>query len=645
MLSSFLEAPRPIKRLVSVSYDCFAISISLYLAWALRLGTLDIGAKPVDWVCLALTMIISITIFIRLGLYRAILRYMAQEAVVTVMLGILISSLSLVASDFFLQASIPRSVPVIYIFIALFFVALPRMLVRNLVQLRTPRNGTKVIIYGAGKSGSQLVAAAQHSREFWPITFVDDDKKLHGSSVRGLSVLSPDKIPQLIQNHQIEKILLALGNTPRNTRRKIIRKLEAFTIKVQTIPAFTDIISGNARIEEVRDIEIEDLLGRDPVQAHSKLMLTNIKDKVVMVTGAGGSIGSELCRQIILSQPKTLVLFELNEFNLYQITEELQHLVESSGLSTQLAPLLGSAQHRNRVEKAMASFGVQTVYHAAAYKHVPLVEQNIIEGVRNNLFSTKICAEAAIAANVETFVLISTDKAVRPTNIMGASKRLAELVLQALATEQSGTTFCMVRFGNVLGSSGSVVPRFQDQIKKGGPVTITHPDITRYFMTINEAAQLVIQAGAMAKGGDVFVLEMGKPVKIVDLAKEMISISGLTIKDELHTDADIEIQFTGLRPGEKLYEELSVEDNYQGTDHPRIMQAEELFMPWKETKLLLDEISIHCNNFAYEMLHETIISSPSMFSPTSEIDDLIFLNQQERPTLQLIDSSKKRTTQ
>jgi FlaA1/EpsC-like NDP-sugar epimerase len=641
MLSYFLEAPRSVKRFISVTYDCCAISLSLYLAWALRLGQFDIGARPIDWLCLVITLAISITAFIRLGLYRAILRYMAHEAVVTVMFGTLISSLSLAASDFFLKASLPRSVPIIYVFTSLFFVAMPRLFIRSLVQMLMPRSGTKVIIYGAGKSGSQLASAAQHSTEFWPVAFVDDDKKLHGSSVRGLSVLSPTMIPQLIKDHSAEKILLALGNTPRCKMRWTIRTLEEYSIKVQTIPAFSDLVNERTRIEELRDIEIEDLLGRDPVQGNSRLMDRNIGNKVVMVTGAGGSIGSELCRQIIIHSPIALILFELNEYNLYKIEDELSRAILKSNFSIELVPLLGSVQHKNRVEKVMSSFGVDTVYHAAAYKHVPMVEQNLIEGVRNNLFGTQCCAEAAIAAGVKTFVLVSTDKAVRPTNIMGASKRLAEIMLQSLASTQTETKICMVRFGNVLGSSGSVVPKFQEQIARGGPVTITHPEITRYFMTISEAAQLVIQAGSMAKGGDVFVLEMGDPVKIVDLAKEMISLSGLTIKDENNPNADIEIQFSGLRPGEKLYEELLVEQNCHGTEHPRIMRAEESHIQWEDAEKLLNRVDKQCHEFDYEGLRAEFVASPASFKPLNDIDDLIYKKMKVRPQFNLIKAIPK----
>ena len=635
MLSAFLDAPRPIKRLISVTYDCLAISLSIYIAWALRIGDWHIVIQSTDWLCLLFTLSASIATFVKLGLYRAILRYMAHQAAISVLIGTLVSSLTLAASSFLLEASIPRSVPVIYVFTSLFFVAIPRMLIRNLVHWLQPNGGTKVIIYGAGTSGNQLAAALQHSSNFHPIAFVDDDRKLHGSSVRGLPVLAPQRIGQIIEEHDIEKVLLALGNTTRSERLRIVRHLEEFTIKVQTIPAFIELISEQARIEELRDIQIEDLLGRDPVKADEELMATNIRDKVVMVTGAGGSIGSELCRQIMQHSPKALVLLELNEYNLYRIQEELEELIKHAP-ETQLIPLLGSVQQGNRLVSAMKNFDVETVYHAAAYKHVPLVEQNLIEGVRNNLFGTQSCAKAAIAAKVSTFVLISTDKAVRPTNIMGASKRLAELALQSLAAAQDTTTFCSVRFGNVLGSSGSVVPKFRKQITAGGPITVTHPDITRYFMTISEASQLVIQAGAMAKGGEVFVLEMGEPVKISDMAKEMISLSGLTIKDSNNPTGDIEITYTGLRPGEKLYEELLVEHNCLGTEHPRIMQAQEPEYCWERIDTQLEELDTLSNGFEYQKLHDAILNSPAAFKPQDGINDLTYLKQSAKPKLALI---------
>jgi len=640
MLTSFLDAPRPVKRLISSVYDCIAITIALYLAWALRLGDWHFQTVAADWVCLAIILAVSIFTFAHLGLYRAILRYMTHQAVLTVLTGIMVSGLTLAAASFFLDASIPRSVPIIYVFMALVFVAVPRMLVRNLVQLLFAGKGAKIIIYGAGSSGNQLAAALQQRDDYHPIAFVDDNHKLHGHSVRGLPVLSPERIGQLIRDHDVERVMLAIGNAPRAERLRIIRHLEGFAVKVKTVPAFDDLIHERARVEELRDIQIEDLLGRDPVKGDPKLMETNIKDKVVMVTGAGGSIGAELCRQILQHAPKTLVLFELNEYNLYQIEEELKHWVDQNQSNTELVPLLGSVQHQNRLEMAMRSFGVETVYHAAAYKHVPLVEQNLIEGVRNNLFGTKSCAEAAIAAGVKTFVLISTDKAVRPTNIMGASKRLAELMLQSLSTTQETTTFCMVRFGNVLGSSGSVVPKFREQIKQGGPITVTHPEITRYFMTTSEAAQLVIQAGAMATGGDVFVLEMGEPVKIADMAKEMVALSGLTLKNKHNPKGDIEIQFTGLRPGEKLFEELLVEQNCLGTDHPRIMRAEEESKNWQDMQYLVEQLDKYCRNFQYKELHETVLNSPAAFKPLNPINDLTFTKKQQKPVLKVINTNQ-----
>jgi FlaA1/EpsC-like NDP-sugar epimerase len=410
----------------------------------------------------------------------------------------------------------------------------------------------------------------------------------------------------LIKTHFTRKIFLALGNTPHSQRAAIIRNLESYAISVQTVPAIADILSGKNSIDNIRDVELEDLLGRDPVVAKPELLHACITGKVVMVTGAGGSIGGELCRQIIRQSPKMLVLLELNEFSLYSIEQELQYEIARLKSDVKLVARLGSVQKEHRMETLMRNFGVQTVYHAAAYKHVPLVEHNIVEGVRNNVFGAWYTAEAAIRAGVESFVLISTDKAVRPTNIMGASKRVAELVLQGLAQRQTNTRFTMVRFGNVLGSSGSVVPLFRQQIKQGGPITVTHPYIIRYFMTIHEASELVIQAGAMGRGGDVFVLDMGEPVKIVDLAKRMVHLSGLEVKDNKHPTGDIEIQYTGLRPGEKLYEELLIGECVSGTEHNRIMRAEELSMTWEDTLTLLMALDEACHEYECNKIRELL---------------------------------------
>ena len=394
--------------------------------------------------------------------------------------------------------------------------------------------------------------------------------------------------------------------------------------EILTTPAVQDIVSGKAKIEEVKEVEIEDLLGRDCVAPNSELLTSNIKDKVVLVTGAGGSIGSELCRQIIKQQPTKLILLELNEFSLYTIEQELQNYCQShDNCQVEIISILGSVQKENRLETIFKTFGVQTIYHAAAYKHVPMVEHNVVEGVRNNVFGTWYCAEAAIKAGIERFVLISTDKAVRPTNVMGASKRLAELILQALSKRQSETLFCMVRFGNVLGSSGSVVPLFREQIKNSGPITVTHPDIIRYFMTIPEASQLVIQAGAMGKGGDVFVLDMGEPVKITSLAQKMIRLSGLTEKTESEPNGDIEIKFTGLRPGEKLYEELLIGDNVEGSEHPRIMTANEVHLTWPETHNLLNRLDRACHEFKVEDVINLLLEAPAAFTHESKNPDWV----------------------
>jgi FlaA1/EpsC-like NDP-sugar epimerase len=425
--------------------------------------------------------------------------------------------------------------------------------------------------------------------------------------------------------------LLALEDSVPVNRKHLMQALERLSVPVQTVPSMSELVAGQARINDIRDLEIEDLLGRDPVRPDAAIVAESLFGKSVMVTGAGGSIGSELCRQILRHKPKTLVLFEQTEFSLYSIERELKSTNEVECLGVNLHAVLGSVTHRRRCETVMKSFGVQTVYHAAAYKHVPLVEHNVIEGVQNNTFGTWHAAEAAIAAGVDRFVLISTDKAVRPTNVMGASKRMAELVLQGLAQRQSGTVFSMVRFGNVLGSSGSVVPLFRDQIRDGGPVTVTHPDIIRYFMTIPEASQLVLQAGSMGRGGEVFVLDMGEPVKIADLAKKMIHLMGLMEKTADHPDGDIEVVFSGLRPGEKLYEELLIGDDPQGTAHPRVMMAREAFMPWNEVEQTLNKLMKASQEFDCNALVETLQDAPTGFCPNGGISDLVWCNgNQER---------------
>lgn len=610
MFTKLFEASRPAKRLISLSYDAFAITLGVYLSICLRLGTFDIVITSKELAALLITIVSSLFIFIRMGMYRAILRYMTQPAIVTIVICVFLSGATLAISGFMTYSKIPRSVPFIYIALMILLIGGPRLLVRHIILMLgalPARESIPVIVYGAGRTGHQLLQALQDTG-YRVAAFVDDNKFLHGTLLSNIKIYSPKSIPKLISSTGASKLLLALGRTSHSARLDIIKKLEKYHINVQTIPEFSDILSGKARIENVRDVDIDDLLGRDSVQPMQHLMESSVLDKVVLVTGAGGSIGGELCRQIIELKPRKLILIDHNEFSLYSIEREL------SGKNVDqvnVVALLGSVQNPRLLDSVMVEHRVQTVYHAAAYKHVPLVESNCVEGMKNNVFGTQFCAEAAINAGVELFVLISTDKAVRPTNLMGASKRLAELILQSLAQKESPTRFVMVRFGNVLGSSGSVVPLFRKQIKEGGPVTVTHPDIIRYFMTIREAAQLVIQAGAMGHGGDVFVLDMGEPIKIVDLARRMISLSGLTVRDEHDRDGDIAISYTGLRPGEKLFEELLIGDNVAPTEHTRIFRAMEQFIPWHEMELFLRRLATACESNNSEQIKSLLFEVPT----------------------------------
>lgn len=624
IFAKFLDTPRPVKRFISVSYDILALTCSFYLAYVLRLSTFRVELNYPEIANLAITCTASIIFFVRTGLYRAILRYMPPQAILTITIGVFVSSVVMIASSFFLHSFLPRSVPAIYTLIALILIGLPRLLFRNFLHFFTPKGDTPVLIYGAGESAHHLVIQLNKCSQFRPIAFIDECiSRPQNTMLAGLQVLPPQQIPSLIKQYKIKKILLALDQSSATDRAKIVRMLEPFSVPMQTIPPLTDIITGRAQISEFRNIQIEELLGREPVEPISELLEQNITKKIVMVTGAGGSIGSEICRQIVKAKPTSLVLFERNEYNLYKISEELKQTVKDP--SIKLIPILGSINNKALLENVMKSFKVYTVFHAAAYKHVPLVEHNIIEGTNNNLFGTQNAAEAAIAANVSNFVLISSDKAVRPTNIMGATKRLAELVLQALAAEHSNTLFSMVRFGNVLDSSGSVVPKFREQIRNGGPITVTHPEITRYFMTMSEAAQLVLQASALAKGGDVFVLEMGEPVKILNLAYEMAFLSGHSIRTEDSPTGDIEIVFTGLRPGEKLYEELIVGSDCEGTIHPRIMKARENFITLSELKPILENLKKALDKFDHKLAYEIITKSHTDFSATDQLHDLLYL--------------------
>ncbi len=626
-IRSILNASRAKKRIITLCIDSLFITSAFWLALIVRLDSFEPLQRLDNWLLLAVLIPVSLYTFISLGLYRAVLRYMNSQAIWAIVLGTVITTISLVLIAFVLGVNIPRTMPFIFAWLCLLTVGGARVLVRAIIGKMTTSNKEAVIIYGAGSAGRQLATALGAGPEYFVSAFIDDDKTKHGSIIQGIPVISFQGIHELVNKRKISKVLLALPSETRARRKEILAQLEPLTISVLSIPGMADVVEGKAKLAEITEVGVEDLLGRDPVTPKVDLMTANITNKVVMVTGAGGSIGSELCRQIVKQKPTKLVLFELSEFGLYSIEKELGEYITNNSLCIDLIPIMGSVQRINRIETVMVAFGVQTVYHAAAYKHVPLVEHNVVEGVRNNVFGTYYTAKAAVNAKVETFVLISTDKAVRPTNVMGATKRMAELALQGLAQEQGvkhKTRFCMVRFGNVLGSSGSVVPLFRRQIKEGGPITLTHPDITRFFMTIPEAAQLVIQAGAMGKGGDVFVLDMGEPVKIKDLATKMIRLSGFEVKNDTNPHGDIEIKCTGLRPGEKLYEELLIGDNVGETTHERIMTANEVMLPFSELNVFLDALDIACHNFEHEKIRQLLLEAPTGFNPTDGICDLVW---------------------
>lgn len=566
--------PRRTKQLVLVVADAVALPCLFWLAHALRLDTSDPSVLPgvLHWpVWIAALTVTALAVG---GVYRAVVRafdekflhdlIMAVTAVVVILFAVAVSRI----------VFLPRSVPFTFGFFMFLWVWSTRSGIRWLVRrvLLKHSGVRRVAIYGAGSAGRQLLAALRASNEYLAVAFFDDARSLAGTSVLGLRVYAGKDFAAIHERLELDEVLIALPSASRARRAEVINRLEPFNVHVRALPGFTQLVGGEVSISDIREVDIVDLLGRDSVPPSLDLLQKDIAGKCVLVTGAGGSIGSELCRQVLKYQPTRLLLCELSEFALYAIEQELRLTTGE----VEIVPVLGSVLHEERMASLMEHYGVDTVYHAAAYKHVPLVEWNPFEGIMNNAFGTLRAARAAVKAGVSTFVLISTDKAVRPTNVMGASKRLAELALQALAAEPGmKTRFCMVRFGNVLGSSGSVVPLFRHQIARGGPVTVTHPDVTRYFMTIPEASQLVIQAGAMGKGGDVFVLDMGESVKIVDLARKMIRLSGMTVREPGAPDGDIEIAFSGLRPGEKLYEELLIGSNVSGTSHPRIMRAME----------------------------------------------------------------------
>lgn len=622
-----LKFSRLHKQLVAAAADLFFLPLTFCVAVFLRFDSVSpVYLAPYVWLIIAAPLV-SILIFIRLGLYRAVIRFIDHKIVYVALLGVTLAVAVLVAMAAFATGmnGLSRGAFGIYWGGAIMYVAASRFVARGYFSHAGANAGrVRVAIYGAGASGNQLAQALSSSGEYQTVALIDDKRELQGATIGGIRVYAPDALPKLLKEKSVTKILLAMPSLGKAQQRRILDRLEPLKVKTMVASPIKTLVNGQSRLQDMREIEIEDLLGRDAVEPDEELMSMFITGKTVMVTGAGGSIGSELCRQILRQRPVRLLLLEMSEFALYSIEQELQALRKSLRLEVELLPFLGSVLETARCERVLRNFHVETVYHAAAYKHVPLVEHNPIEGIRNNALGTLSMARAAMAAEVERFVLISTDKAVRPTNVMGCTKRLAELILQAFSKQQSKTRFCMVRFGNVLGSSGSVVPLFRKQIMAGGPITITHPEITRYFMTIPEAAQLVLQAGAMGEGGDVFVLDMGDPVKIVDLAKRMVHLSGLEIKSDLEPEGNIEIHHVGLRPGEKLYEELLIGDNVEGTDHPLIMRAQESYLPWSRLQILLEALEAACARFDQEAVRTLLLKAVHEYAPQCGIEDLVW---------------------
>ena len=660
--SRLVRLPRRYKRLIQVSTDVLLVWAALWLAFVVRLGdTRNIEPFGGHAWLFGIAPLIAVPFFIRFGMYRAVMRYFGNDALMAIAKAVTLSALLLSLAVYWRSDApkvIPRSMVFNYWWLSLVLIGGLRLVMRqyfmgdwfspdSLTKFKGRDAGLpKVAVYGAGAAGNQLVAALRLGRGMRPVAFIDDDPNLFNRSISGLRVYSPKHIQQMIEETGSDEILLAIPSASRARRREVLEMLEHYPLHVRSVPGFMDLASGKVKVEDIQEVDIADLLGRDAVPPQQALFERCIRRKVVMVTGAGGSIGSELCRQILSNKPKALLLFEHSEFNLYSIHIELERAIERASLPIKLVPILGSIRNPDRLLDVMRTWQVETIYHAAAYKHVPMVEHNVAEGVLNNVLGTMNTAQAAVQAGVANFVLISTDKAVRPTNVMGSTKRVAEMILQALSRETAPvlfnadgavhhvnkTRFTMVRFGNVLGSSGSVIPRFYQQIRSGGPVTVTHPKITRYFMTIPEAAQLVIQAGSMGQGGDVFVLDMGQPVRIAELAEKLIHLSGLSVRSEKCPHGDIAVEFTGLRPGEKLYEELLIGDNVSPTEHPMIMRADEEYFTWDVLRGVLAKLLKAVEQDDYPQVRVLLREVVSGYVPEGEIVDLIYQQRRVGPT-------------
>jgi len=625
MIIKLTQLTQLVKKLTMILVDSISIILILLCSFSLRLGE---WYWPNGDMLLLISMapIIAVSIFYWFNLYQSVIRFIGLDAFWSVAKAVTLYSL-VYGLIIFLSSipGVPRSVILINWILALLVISGLRLFARwLLINKLGSKSGlvkNNVVIYGAGEAGRQLSLALKHSQEYFPAALIDDQPDLQGRIINGIKVYSPDNLEKLIKNKLIKAVLIAIPSLSRARRQEIIRIIKPFNILVRSLPGVSELAQGKIKIEDLKSININDVLGRSPAPNNRNLLRTNIEKKVIMVTGSGGSIGSELCRQILFLKPKILILFDVSEAALYSIHSELLNFDETNVV---IIPILGSVTNKNRLAEVFKFFKVQTIYHAAAYKHVPMVEFNNAEGVNNNIFGTLNCAQTAIEEGVNDFVLISTDKAVRPTNTMGTTKRVSEMILQAFSNNQKITCFTIVRFGNVLGSSGSVIPLFEKQIKAGGPVTVTNENMIRYFMTIPEAVELVIQAGAMGKGGDVFVLDMGEPMSIKKLAEKMIILSGLEVKNKSNPNGDIEIHYTGLRPGEKLFEELLIGSNVASTDNPLIMCAKEEMLEWNILKPILDELDKATKDRNYKEIRKLLINLVPEFEPQCEIADLLY---------------------
>lgn len=615
--------PSSIKLLIALSFDVLIITLAFFSSYLIRVGISETSIDSPELIVFSIVAISSIALFYYFDIYHAVVRYFNAKSALKIIAILTFTSATCYLLAILFNAYIPFSVPLIFLIFASSGIAGARALFSLLAESKFLQQREGVLIYGASSTGRQLASTLLAGKTYQPLAFIDEKQKLQGRSIFGLKIFPTTKIQTLITKYGNVKVLIAVTDVNPIRMKEIVHMFEPYALELLTVPGIADVMSGKRTIDELREVSVDELLGREPVSPMANLMSANIKNKIVLVSGAGGSIGKELCRQIIREKPKKLVLLDVCEAFLYEINQELSEVITEEELPIELTPLIGNVQNGMLMSRTLKQHEIETIYHAAAYKHVPMVENNVIAGITNNVLGTAELAQAAVLCDVETFVLISTDKAVRPTNVMGATKRLAELILQGLAQQKHNTRFVMVRFGNVLGSSGSVVPLFKKQIRKGGPITVTHPDIIRYFMTIPEAAQLVIQAGAMGQGGDVFVLDMGKPVKILDLAYKMTHLMGLTVKDDNNPDGDIEVQFSGLRPGEKLYEELLIDDHAQETYHQRILSANEHSIPFIDVNRIVGKLIDAMTDEDIDKIKQLLMEAPLGYMPKTEAESTI----------------------